>query len=300
MTLHIRTRLVLLMCFTLSAVVSQAQSAASCTFHTFQIPASNGVAIANDINKFGTIVGFVNLETGHTEGFTRFNNGQTNFFTAPNAIETLIARRNNFGVNVGSFTPKGSNVSQGFVTHGGTFQAVRFAPGRPTFLRGINGSGVIVGTFIATNNHFDAIKLQNGKFTILRPAATAVDAFANGINDQGVIVGVYFTGGVDSHGFVLQNGQFHTLDFPNEKGFGGTTLNDISNTGEIVGFVWTGPDTRAAFLFSNGVFKTITVPNARLTEANGINSSNVIVGRAIVVDPKTSNETDVAYTATCK
>lgn len=299
MTKHISARLVLTAYCMFSALGSHAQSAASCTFHTFQIPASNGVAIANDINKFGTIVGFVNLFTGHTEGFTRFNNGQTNFFTAPNATETLIARRNNSGVNVGSFTPKGSTISNGFVTHGTSFQSVSFPPHLPTFLRGINSFGTIVGTYLGTDNHFDAIKLQNGKFTILRPPG-AVDAFANGINDQGVIVGVYFTGGVDSHGFVLQNGTIHTLDFPHEVGFGGTTLNDISNTGEIVGFVWTGPDTRAAFIFSNGVFKTITVPNARLTEALGINSLNVIVGHAIVVDPKTGNETDVAYTATCK
>ncbi|HKD81448.1 MAG TPA: hypothetical protein VKH81_17265 [Candidatus Angelobacter sp.] len=156
-----------------------------------------------------------------------------------------------------------------------------------------------MGTYLGTDKHFDAIKLQNGKFTILRPSG-AVDAFANGINDQGVIVGAYFTGGIDSHGFVLQNGKIHTLDFPNEVGFGGTTLNDISNTGEIVGFVWTGPDTRAAFIFSNGVFKTFNVPNARLTEALGINAFNTIVGHAIVVDPKTGNETDVAYTAKCK
>lgn len=299
MTLNFRTRLLVLICLALSVLVSHAQSAASCTFQTFEIPASNGVAIANDINKFGTIVGFVNLFTSHTEGFTRFNNGQTNFFTAPNATETLIARRNNSGINVGSFTPKGSTVSEGFVTHGTNFLAVRFASGRPTFLRGINSFGTIVGAFIGTNNHFDAIKLQSGKFTILHPIG-AVDTFANGINDQGVIVGNYFTGGIDSHGFVLRNGTIHTLDFPNEVGFGGTTLNDISNTGEIVGFVWTGPDTRAAFIFSNGVFKTFNVPNARLTEANGINAFNTIVGHAIVVDPKTGNETDVTYTAHCK
>lgn len=216
-------------------------------------------------------------------------------------MDTTLERRNSAGVNVGSFTPKGSTISNGFVTHGSKFQSVSFPHHRPTFLKGINIGGIIVGSSLRTDNHFEAIKLQNGTFTILRPPG-AVDAFASAINDSGVIVGSFFNhvGGGDSHGFVQQNGKIHVLDFPNEVGFGGTTLNDISNTGAIVGFVWTGSDTRAAFIFLNGVFKTITVPNARLTEANGINASNVIVGRAIVVDPKTKNETDTAYTAKCK
>lgn len=299
MTLSIFSRPLLAACFTLSALVAQAQGAASCTFHTFQIPAANGVALPKGINSFGNIVGTINLLTSHTEGFTRFTNGQTNFFQAPNSTDTSLERRNSSGVNVGSFTPKGSTISDGFVTHGSKFQAVSFPPHLPTFLKGINSGGIIVGSYLGTDNHFDAIKLQNGKFTILRPPG-AVDAFGSAINDSGVIVGSFFTGGVDSHGFVQQNGKIHVLDFPHEVGFGGTTLNDISNTGAIVGSVWTGSDTRAAFIFLNGVFKTITVPNARLTEANGINASNVIVGHAVVVDPKTKNETDTAFTAKCK
>ena len=299
MTLRLCTRLLLAACFTFSALVVQAQSAASCTFHTFQIPAANGTAIPEGINTSGIIVGTISLATGHTEGFTRFSNGQTNFFQAPNSTDTAIARRTAAGVNVGSFTPKGSTVSNGFVTHGAKFQSVSFPPHLPTFFSGINSAGIIVGSYLGADKHFDAIKLQNGKFTILRPPG-AVDAFASAINDHGVIVGSFFTGGVDSHGFVLQNGKIHVLDFPHEVGFGGTHLNDISNTGAIVGSVWTGSDTRAAFIFLNGVFKTITVPNARLTEANGINASNVIVGHAVLVDPQTKNETDTGYTAKCK
>ncbi len=298
MTFRICSRLFLAACFSLSALIAQAQSAASCTFHTFQIPAANGVATPQGINRYGNMVGTINLLNTHSEGFIRFTNGQTNFFQAPNSTDTSIARRNDLGVNVGSFTPKGSTISDGFVTHGSKFQAVNFPPHLPTFLNGINSAGIIVGSYLGTDNHFDAIKLQNGKFTILRPPG-AVDAFASAINDNGVIVGSFNSGG-DSHGFVVQNGKLHILDFPNEVGFGGTTLADISNTGAIIGSVGVSPDNSAAFIFLNGVFKTITVPNARFTQVNGINAFNVIVGRAVVVDPKTKNETDTAFTAKCK
>ena len=298
---HISQRLLVNIVIALlgGSLSTNAQTPATCSFHLFQIPASNGTPIAEGINRYGTVVGFVSLATSHSEGFTRFSNGQTNFFMASNSTDTAIMRRNSSGVNVGSFTPKGSTISHGFVAHGTSFQSVIFPGNLPTFLNGVNSFGTIVGTYLGGDGHFDAIKLKNGKFTIIR-IANGQDAFANAVNDGGVIVGsVFLKNQSDSHGWVLKNGVIHLVDFPHEVGFGGTSLHDISNTGEIVGSVWTGPDTQAAFLLANGIFKTINVPNARLTEANGINASNVITGHAVVVDPKTGNETDTTYTATC-
>lgn len=46
-----------------SAPLVHAQTNASCTFHVFQIPVSGGVALPQGINRFGNIVGFVNLFT---------------------------------------------------------------------------------------------------------------------------------------------------------------------------------------------------------------------------------------------
>lgn len=285
-------------CLVLSAFTLQAQTNASCTFHIFQIPVSGGTALANSINRYGTIVGSVNLFTSHSEGFIRFSNGGVSIYKAPNSSNTSITHRNDQGVDVGSFTPAGSTASRGFVAAGSNFASVKFPGAMQTFLGGINNFGTIVGEYLGSDNHFHGFKLKNGQFTSIHPNG-AVDTFVSGINDSGVIVGAFNTGGVDNHGFVDVNGSITTLDFPGEVGFGGTTLNGISNTGVIVGFVWTGSDTREAFLHKSGIFKVITVPHSRLTEANGISNLNVITGHAVLVS-STGSETDTAYTATCQ
>jgi probable HAF family extracellular repeat protein len=281
-----------------SAPLVHAQTNASCTFHVFQIPVSGGVALPQGINRFGNIVGFVNLFTSHSEGFIRFSNGSTSIFKAPNSSNTSIHHRSDQGVNVGAFTPSGSTLSKGFAATSSRLQTVTFPGASQTFLTGINKFGTIVGDYIGSDNHFHGFKLKSGQFSTIHPNG-AVDTFVSGINDSGVIVGAFNTGGVDNHGFVVRSGAISTLDFPHEVGFGGTTLNDISNSGEIVGFVWTGADTREAFLFKSGAFKVITVPHARLTEANGISNINVITGHAVVVS-STGAESDKAYTATCQ
>lgn len=282
----------------LGAPVLRAQTNASCTFHLFQIPVSGGVALPQGINRFGNIVGFVNLFTSHSEGFIRFSNGSTSIFKAPNSSNTSIHHRSDQGVDVGSFTPSGSTLFKGFAATSSRFQTVTFPGSSQTFLTGINKFGTIVGDYLGSDNHFHGFKLKNGQFSTIHPNG-AVDTFVSAINDSGVIVGAFNTGSVDNHGFVDRSGAISTLNFPHEVGFGGTTLNDISNSGEIVGFVWTGPDTRDAFLFKSGAFKVITVPHARLTEANGISNINVITGHAIVVS-STGAESDKAYTATCQ
>ncbi len=280
-----------------SPLTSSAQKTASCTFHLFQIPLSNGVVIPEGINTYGTIVGFVDEFTGLTEGFIRSSNGGVTSYHAPDSVNTTIMRRNSLGTDVGSYTTNGSPNVKGFMASGSSFRSVTFPGSSHTELNGINKSGVTVGDYLASDGHFHGFKLQNGKFSSIHPSG-ATDTFVSDINDEGVIVGWYDNGGRDSHGFLLQNGNFKILDFPNEVGFGGTSLNDISNTGEIVGSVWTGSDTSDAFLYKAGAFKVISVPNSRLTQANGINASNVIVGRTIIVS-STGNESDTDFTATC-
>jgi probable HAF family extracellular repeat protein len=284
----------------LMAVAAHAQTPASCTIHTFRIPTSSGVAIASGINSGGTIVGTVDLPTsGRSEGFFRFSfDGRTHILNVPHSTATTVSRRNDVGVQVGTFTISGSTNPRGFVNSGTKFQSVTFPGARSTFLNGINKAGTIVGDYLATDGHFHGFQLKNGQFTIIHPNG-ATDTFVNGINSSGTIVGNFFTGGVDSHGFIRSSsGGISTLDFPGEVGFGGTTFNDISNSGQIVGTVWTGPDTRASFVHKNGKFETFSVPHSRLTDVFGINGLNVMVGHTIILGNNT--ETDEAFTATCK
>lgn len=280
-------------CVVLTGLLAQAQATASCTFHVFNInnPASGNVFLPQSINKFGTIVGFVDQNNGISVGFTRFSNGAVSIFKAPNSLDTLIRHRNDQGINTGTFNLPGNTASnRGFVKTNSGFQTIKFPGASQTFVGGSNNFGTIVGDYIGSDGHFHGFKLKSGKFTTIHPNG-AVDTFVNGVNDSGVIVGNFTTGGVDNHGFVDRNGAISTLSFPGEVGFGGTTLNGISNTGVIVGFVWTGPDTHQAILHNSGGFKFIPVPvsSGANSDATGISNSNVIVG----------SSGSESFTATC-
>ena len=275
-------KLLLAACVGFTGLLAQAQTNASCTFHVFTIgnPASGNIFVPQGINKFGTIVGFVDQNNGIDVGFTRFSNGAVSIFKAPNSLDTIIRHRNDQGINTGTFNLPGSTPSNtGFVKTSSGFQTIKFPGARQTFVAGSNKFGTIVGDYIGTDNHFHGFKLKSGKFTTIHPNG-AVDTFVNGVNDSGVIVGAFSTGGVDNQGFVDRNGAISTLTFPGEVGFGGTTLNDISNTGVIVGMVWTGSDTHRAILHNSGGFKFIPVPvsSGANSNATGISNSNVIVG----------------------
>jgi hypothetical protein len=268
---------------------AQAQTNASCTFHVFNIPVSGGIAVPQGINKFGTIVGFVDQTNGILVGFTRFSNGSVSIFKAPNSLDTSIRHRNDQGIDTGTFNLPGSTPSnRGFRKTSSSFQTIKFPGASQTFVSGSNNFGTIVGDYIGSDNHFHGFKLKSGKFTTIHPNG-AVDTFVNGVNDSGVIVGAFSTGGVDNQGFVDRNGAISTLSFPGEVGFGGTTLNDISNTGVIVGFVWTGPDTFVPILHNSGGFKVIPFGSGANANATGISNSNVIVG----------SSGSQAFTATC-
>lgn len=284
----------------LAALPGSAQSNASCSFHFLNIPfPNNESAIPEGINAYSTIVGYVTL-TNPQEGFIRYSNGGVSTYRAPNSSSTTIMRRNSSGVNVGYYTPTGSSKAKGFVKSGSGFQSVVVPGSFPTYLNGINKYGTIVGDYIGADNHFHGFVLKNGQFTSINPGNGAIDVTVSDINDNGAIVGTFSNGGVDSHGFLLSGGTYHVITFPNEVGFGGTTLTDISNSGEIVGDVWTGSDSHQGFLRkTSGAYEFISAPNARLTLADGINASNVIVGNGVTVS-STGNEKPVVFTATCQ
>ena len=286
------SRLLLAACVGFAGLLARAQTNASCTFHVFTIPVSNGIALPGGINKFGTIVGSVDQTNGIIVGFTRFSNGSVSIYKVPNSLDTLIRHRNDQGVNTGTYNLPGTTPSnRGFVKTSSSFKTIKFPGASQTFVSASNNFGTIVGDYIGSDNHFHGFKLNNGVFTTIHPNG-AVDTFVGGVNDSGVIVGSFNTGGADNQGFVDRNGAITTLTFPGEVGFGGTTLNDISNTGVIVGMVWTGSDTHQAILHNSGGFKFIPVPVSQgaNSDATGISNSNVIVGTA-------GSQT---FTATCQ
>lgn len=144
-----------------------------------------------------------------------------------------------------------------------------------TLPSGINGAGVIVGSYCniyGCQNYLD----NGGVFaTINAPGAPT------GINDAGQIVGIYCNNGCGSY---LDNGGALTpINVPGAFTTSATGINDL---GQIVGY-YCNPITSGLSTFENcqgfldkgGVFTAIKVPGATAgTYITGINDSGQIVG----------------------
>lgn len=283
----------------LSALQSHAQTQASCAFHYFQAFSSTGTSVPEGINTWGTVVGYVAESGNCSQGFVRYSNGGASLYTAPNSTATTIMRRSGAGVDVGFYTPKGTIYPKGFVASGSGFQSVIYPGATATYLTGINKRGSIVGYWMDINGFFHGFELQNGKFfSITYPGS--YETLPSAINDNDMIAGTYYMTNPSGapgpgQGFTELKGSYQAIFMPNGDAI---QLSDISNTGDIIGADVQGTVPRA-FFYKSGVFKFIAVPKASFTAANGINASDVIVGRATVPN-STGGNSNVNYTAICQ
>jgi probable HAF family extracellular repeat protein len=140
-----------------------------------------------------------------------------------------------------------------------------------TSLRGINDSGVIVGSYTDASGATHGFVDDRGKFTTLDfPGSTST--YAQGINNSGTIVGWYLDALGLGHGFRYQHGEFTEIDAPgagtgtNPFGFcafvgQGTVPFGISAGGAIVGFRCNDVGLFGWGL-SHGQFSSLNDPNA--------------------------------------
>jgi hypothetical protein len=309
----------LLLSFVFVASICGAQTAATCTFKTFQPPSGYSWASPADINNNGIIVGAVVSPpvngTSFWRGLQRNPDGSMSTFKYPTATpkNTWFTRMNDAGVTVGYF---GEEFFHGFVKSGSNLVKVDYpvGPTPDTYLYGINKWHTIVGAYVSSNNAgfiTGSFKLINGKFIPVKiPNATYVYAYT--INDNGAIAGSYSKTPFGSprffHGFRLrQDGTYISIDHPMGLQHTGTEIRDLNNGGVMVGN-WLSRDPTCplcalplqhGFIFKNGQFKNLAYPGALLTTAMGINNNEVIVGTARM---PTSNGgyNIVPFKATCQ
>ena len=155
------------------------------------------------------------------------------------------------------------------------FQTIDFPGASATTAYGINNSGRIVGSYQTQNGAiYHAFLYYQGSIKRIDPPFPRGYAEAYGINDEGVIVGS------DNHqdfqeGFFYKDGQYQHLPFEELSGAAG-----INDAGLIVGFYNPNCCKSSGYLYNprNKRLLQIVYPGAVQTFADGINSSNVIVG----------------------
>jgi probable HAF family extracellular repeat protein len=155
----------------------------------------------------------------------------------------------------------------------------------PSFARGINNEGQIVGGYFDENGNEHGFIWRNDEVTVLdAPFEGSQGTQLNAINDSGTIVGVWVDAAFTAHGFVYRNGRFEHLDYP---GALDTFPMGINPQGDIVGNWDTDQSTVGhAFVFSRGRIFSFDVPGSApdASAANGINARGQIVGTYLDAD----------------
>ena len=159
------------------------------------------------------------------------------------------------------------------------FNTVSYPGSVMTDVRGLNGTGRIVGyASIDGVNNF-AFSYAGGVFSLLPPAA--VPLTAHGINDAGVIVGSTFEDPSPTRGFILSGGTYTLFSRP---GWPNTHARAIGASGLVTGYSDDGGSASSGFIYNPATtaFTDITIPGSVLTIAQGINNAGQVVGSAVL------------------
>jgi probable HAF family extracellular repeat protein len=141
-----------------------------------------------------------------------------------------------------------------------------------TLGNGVNDNGDVVGYFSnpATGTVQGFVRLGNGTFG--NPIAGPNDGGITqgyGINTSGTVVG-----GTGRDGFILNGSSFQQYDV---AGSDSTRVNGINNNGDFAG-QYTSSQANQSFVNIGGVETTFAIPRAVLSQANGINDLDQVVG----------------------
>ena len=166
------------------------------------------------------------------------------------------------------------------------YQNINFPGSVQTQLTGLNDEGVQVGfwstenTASMNNNNF-GFYLKNGHFHDVNfptsdPASPPVDQLL-GVNNHDVAVGFFTNGQGNNRGYEYSiiTHRFSRVTKPGAAGMS-LTAAAINNHGDVAGFYTTSGGVTDAFLkYPGGRFITLAVPGASMTQAFGVNYSDL-------------------------
>jgi hypothetical protein len=224
-----------LVCFALALPVIAS------TYVSFDVPNSNGTAVPEAVNKFGSVAGYYtsNTQSGAYSGFVYQSSGTITAFKVPGQWRTVPLSINGTGWIAGYYYGV-DGVLHGFLRN--PKYTTLDAPGAGT---------------------------QSGQGTE-----------ALSMNDAGQIAGVYFDSSSVEHGFVwTSSGGFTTFDIPGGAAVTSAVLNqagEVTGSYKASGGQLDVPSGYA--MDTAGNITTFTVPNSAETFVVGINSTGQIAG----------------------
>ncbi len=261
------------------------------------------------INAAGEVAGYYQVGSGY-QGFI-YNAGTIATFEAsdpPGAADMFPSGINASGQIVGYaavFVPPfymGTD-NEGFINNAGTITFFNVPDTNSgTFPNGINGAGLIVGSFIpASGPTVEQGFLDTaGVFTTI-DVTGSVSTVPEAINASGEITGTWEDSDGENLGFIDMAGTITTFDVP------GAVITEplaIDDDGMITGwYSLTNPaEQQHGFIYNAGTISTFDVPGALATVPVAINDSGQITGAYIIGtagQPDTFDKGGFLYTIPC-
>jgi len=161
--------------------------------------------VANGLNNAGTVVGQIELTTGHKQGYLFFG-GACYLFDYPNASATSPNAIRDDGVIVGSWDDSAGR-RHGFF-YNGQWNSYDVPGSTATSIEGIGGDtgNVLIGQF-ATASETSGFYVVNGQaFRVVYPGAKTTNLTA--ITKDDVLLGNYTTSDGRTHAFYVLRGRF--------------------------------------------------------------------------------------------
>lgn len=256
------------------------------TFCNFVAP--GGISYRNALSGISSnasmIVGTTVLSFNgfYTEGFVNAPGFMPLNF--PGAVRSTAVAVNDHGDVIGSYTYFDKTYVDGsYLYSADAYSSIVYPGSQLTVAKGINNSGVIVGTYFDGTQYYGFI--DNNRVFIPFAIAGATNVYLSGINNNGQMVGGYLVGGF-WHSFVDTGGTLIPISYP---GAPSTQAYGINDAGQIVGTYTLYSGYRHGFLYSGGVFTTIDYPGTYQTDLTGISNGGVMVGRATYFIPEPSS-----------
>lgn len=214
------------------------------TITTFSVPSALAT-FAGGVNNLGQVGGDYIAADGIDRPYIRAANGTLTLLAGiSGATVTSSNVITDSGHLFGSTTkdPAQSSGFQAFLYDGSSYSIFSF-PGMnidSTFGNGMNGAGVMVGSFRTTAGiEHGYIRHTDGTFQELDyPGSVQSEAF--GINDAGEITGRYQDAMGHQHGFILLNGVYVSFDFVDANHDPNTYLWGINDKGQVAGWSFPG------------------------------------------------------------
>jgi probable HAF family extracellular repeat protein len=227
------------------------------------------------VNNTNVMVGQYTNSSGQTHGLMLSGTTATNIDDPKAQTGTTFCNGiNSSGTIVGYYTTS-TNATQGFMYSSGTFTDIGPAGAQFSEAVNINDSSVINGVYEDSSNVFHAFTYNGSTYTTIDvPGASVTEGW--GINATGELTLDW----VDSNGY-WESSEYNGTTFTtvNVPGATQSLIHSINKSGNVV-YTWYdfyGVDHGA--LLVSGSYYIFDDASGTSTRADGINDSNLIVGR---------------------